>query len=211
MEATAIDLQMPSRVTLIEEAGVPESSDRLTRLLLTLLAASLGMTGGMAAVVALEYLQDRLAAPDDLVRRLGVRVLGALPLALRGTESAPAIVAERMDAVRTLIAGPAGPQVILVTSAMQHEGTTTVATQLAASFARSGDTTLLIDGDLRQPSIHSAFGLEPGAGLAELLRGEVAPAAAVQPTAVAGLSVITGGRCDYEAITACPGQPWRPW
>jgi succinoglycan biosynthesis transport protein ExoP len=202
LEATAIDLQMPSRVTLIEEAGVPESSDRLTRLVFTLVAASLGMTGGMAAVVAVEYVQDRLAAPDDLAGRLGVRVLGTLPLASRAAESATAIVAERMDAVRTLIAGPAGPQVILVTSAMQHEGTTTVATQLAASLARSGRRTLLIDGDLRQPSIHSALGLELVPGFAELLRGEVTPGVAVRPMAVNGLWAITGGRCDYEAITA---------
>ena len=202
LEATAIDLQMPSRVTLIEEAGVPESSDRLTRLVFTLVAASLGMTGGMAAVVAVEYVQDRLAAPDDLAGRLGVRVLGTLPLASRAAESATAIVAERMDAVRTLIAGPAGPQVILVTSAMQHEGTTTVAAQLAASFARAGRRTLLIDGDLRQPSIHAALGLGPEAGFAELLRGEVTPSVAVRPTAVDGLWAITGGRCDYAAITA---------
>ncbi len=202
LEATAIDLQMPSRVTLIEEAGVPESSDRLTRLVFTLVAASLGMTGGMAAVVAVEYVQDRLAAPDDLAGRLGVRVLGTLPLASRAAESATAIVAERMDAVRTLIAGPAGPQVILVTSAMQHEGTTTVATQLAASLARSGRRTLLIDGDLRQPSIHTALGLELVPGFAELLRGEVTPGVAVRPMAVNGLWAITGGRCDYEAITA---------
>ena len=202
LEATAIDLQMPSRVTLIEEAGVPESRDRLTRLLLTLVAATLGMAGGMSAVVAVDYLEDRLAVPDHLAQRLGVPVLGTLPRASRGPGSAAAIVAERMDAVRTLIAGPGGPRVILVTSAMQHEGTTTVATQLAASFARSGQRTLLIDGDLRQPSIHAALGLEPAAGFAELLRGEVSLATAVRPTAVDGLFAMTGGRCDYEAITA---------
>ncbi len=202
LEATAIDLQMPSRVTLIEEAGVPEASDRLTRLLLTLLAVSLGMAGGMAGVVGFEYFQDRLASPDDLARRLGIRVVGTLPRAAGGAGSVAALVAERMDAVRTLIADPAGPRVILVTSAMQHEGTTTVAVQLAASFARSGVKTLIIDGDLRQPSVHAPLGLEPEAGFAEVLRGEVEPAAAVRRTAVDGLWAITGGQCDYEAITA---------
>lgn len=203
LEATAIDLQMPSRVTLIEKAGVPESRDRLTRMLLTLIAASLGMAGGMATVVGYDYLEDRLAAPDEIAQRLGVPVLGTLPRASRGgAGSAAAIVAERMDAVRTLIAGPQGPHVILVTSAMQHEGTTTVATQLAASFARSGQRTLLIDGDLRQPSIHTALGLESAAGFAEFLRGELSLAAVVRPTFVDGLFAITGGRCDYDAITA---------
>lgn len=202
LEATAIDLQMPSRVTLIQEAGVPESSGRLTRLLLAVVAAGLGTAGGMAAVVAADYMEDRLAVPAHLTQRLGVPVLGTLPCASRRPGSAAAIVAERMDAVRTLIAGPSGPQVILVTSAMQHEGTTTVATQLAASFARSGQRTLLIDGDLRQPSIHAALGLDLAAGFAELLRGEVSLTSVVQPTGVDGLFALTGGRCDYAAITA---------
>ena len=202
LEATAIDLQMPSRVTLIEEAGVPESSDRLTRLLLTLVAAGLGLAGGMAGVVSVEYLQDRLSVPHDLAGRLGVRVLGTLPRVFRGHRAAAAIVAERMDAVRTLVSGPGGPRVILVTSAMQHEGTTTIAAQLAASFARSGQRTLLIDGDLRQPAVHTAVALDPAAGFAELLRGETSLATAVRPTAVDGLFAITGGRCDYAAVTA---------
>jgi polysaccharide biosynthesis transport protein len=93
LEATAIDLQMPSRVTLIEEAGLPESSDRLTRLLLTLVAAGLGLAGGMAGVVSVEYLQDRLSVPHDLAGRLGVRVLGTLPRVFRGHRAAAAIVA----------------------------------------------------------------------------------------------------------------------
>jgi capsular exopolysaccharide synthesis family protein len=92
--------------------------------------------------------------------------------------------------------------VILVTSAVEHEGKTTFASQLAASLARAGKRTLLLDGDLRHPNVHLALGLDLRVGLPELLRGEIVNDEAVQPTGVEGLFAVTGGACDYAAITA---------
>jgi capsular exopolysaccharide synthesis family protein len=92
--------------------------------------------------------------------------------------------------------------VVIVTSAGEHEGKTTFASQLAASYARSGKRTLLLDGDLRHPNVHVALGLDLRSGLPELLRGEITTDEAVQPTGVEGLFAITGGSCDYTAITA---------
>jgi capsular exopolysaccharide synthesis family protein len=92
--------------------------------------------------------------------------------------------------------------VILVTSAVEHEGKTTFAAQLAASLARSDKRTLLLDGDLRHPNVHLALELDLRAGLPELLRGEIGNDEAVQPTAIEGLFAVTGGTCDYAAITA---------
>jgi capsular exopolysaccharide synthesis family protein len=113
-------------------------------------------------------------------------------------------VAERVDGVRAVISqtGREVPKVILVTSAVEHEGKTTFASQLAASLARTGKRTLLLDGDLRHPNVHLALGLDLRAGLPELLRGEISNDEAVQPTGVEGLFAVTGGVCDYAAITA---------
>ena len=113
-------------------------------------------------------------------------------------------VAECVDGIRAVISqtGREAPKVILVTSAVEHEGKTTFAAQLAASLARSGKRTLLLDGDLRHPNAHLALGLDLRAGLPELLRGEISPDEAVQPTAIDGLFAVTGGVCDYAAITA---------
>jgi succinoglycan biosynthesis transport protein ExoP len=113
-------------------------------------------------------------------------------------------VAESVDGVRTIIAqtGREAPKVILVTSAMAHEGKTTFAAQFAASLARAGHRTLLLDGDLRHPNVHLALELDLRAGLPELLRGELAADEAVQPTGIEGLFAVTGGSCDYASITA---------
>jgi capsular exopolysaccharide synthesis family protein len=113
-------------------------------------------------------------------------------------------VAESVDGVRAIIAqtGRETPKVIVVTSAVEHEGKTTFAAQFAASLARAGNRTLIIDGDLRHPNMHLALELELRAGLPELLRGEIAPDEAVQPTSIEGLFAVTGGSCDYASITA---------
>jgi capsular exopolysaccharide synthesis family protein len=206
LESSAIDLNMPNRVTLIEPAGVPRGNDRLFRILLTLLAGAGGATLGCGVVVLSDYLRDRLNVVDDVSRRVGVRVLGTFPLASRlgKRQDQGTILAECGDSARTLIFqnGREAPKVILVTSAGEREGKTTTATQLAASLARADKRTLLVDGALRHPGAHLALGLELRAGLPELLRGELGNDEAIQPTSIEGLFAVTGGACDYAAISA---------
>ena len=202
LNATEIDISMPNRVELIEEASVPEGSDKLFRTMLTALAAGAGLVLGGGAVVALEYLRDRLSTSEEVPQRVGLRVIGTVPRITRRTN--PGTVAERVDGVRAVLSqtGREAPKVILVTSAVEHEGKTTFASQLAASLARAGKRTLLLDGDLRHPNVHLALGLDLRVGLPELLRGEIVNDEAVQPTGVEGLFAVTGGACDYAAITA---------
>jgi succinoglycan biosynthesis transport protein ExoP len=202
LNTSELDIQMPNRVELIEEASVPEGSDQLFRTMLTVLAAGAGLVLGGGSVVAFEYLRDRLSTSDEVTQRIGLRVVGTLPRITRKTN--PGHVAECVDGVRTLLmqTGREAPNVILVTSAVEHEGKTTFASQLAASLARSGKRTMLLDGDLRHPNVHLALGLDLRAGLPELLRGEITTDEAIQPTGVEGLFAVTGGVCDYAAITA---------
>jgi capsular exopolysaccharide synthesis family protein len=115
------------------------------------------------------------------------------------------VLAESLDSIRTMLlqqSRDVARQIILITSAGDREGKTTVASHLAASLARSGRRTLLIDGDLRSPTAHLVFGAADNPGLCEVLRGEVEFAAALQPTLVDGLMLIPGGQCDYTAIAA---------
>jgi len=206
LESSAIDLNMPNRVTLVEPASVPLGSDRLVRLMLTALAGMAGCALGGGAIVLREYLRDHLSVADDVPRRVGVRVLGTFPQVSRLRKRADfgEVMAECGDTIRTLVSqtGREPPQVILVTSAVEREGKTTSATQLAASLARSDKRTLLLDGDLRHPSAHLALGLDLRTGLPELLRGELTNDEAVQPTSIEGLFAVTGGACDYAAISA---------
>lgn len=205
LNATEIDVNMPNRVELIEEASPPEGSDDLFRTMLSALAAATGLVLGGGTIVLFEYLRDRVSTPDEVAQRVGLRVIGTVPRVSRSRKRPnDGHVSECVDGIRAVVSqtGREAPRVILVTSAVEHEGKTTFAAQLAASLARAGKRTLLLDGDLRHPNVHLALGLDLRAGLPEVLRGEVSADEAVQPTAIDGLFAVTGGSCDYAAITA---------
>jgi capsular exopolysaccharide synthesis family protein len=81
----------------------------------------------------------------------------------------------------------------MVVSSVQGEGKTTLAGQLASSLARVHRRTLLIDGDLRSPSLHQFFDQEPGPGFSELLSRSARPSEGVRPTNVEGLDFLPAG------------------
>jgi receptor protein-tyrosine kinase/non-specific protein-tyrosine kinase len=83
---------------------------------------------------------------------------------------------------------------ILVTSAVQHEGKSITALNLAISLAQEYDhTVLLIDADFRRPSIHRYLGIDHKKGFSDYLLGEARIDEVIIPTGIGRLSVITGG------------------
>ena len=211
LEATSLDLTAPPRVTLLEEAVVPGGNDTLKRLLLAAIAGLAGVTFGGGVVVALEYLRNRLGDAEEIPSRIGIRVIGTIPWvgkSRRGRANEYRL-AESVDSIRTLIlqGNREAARVILVTSAGDREGKSSVAANLAASIARSDHRTLLVEGSLRNPSVHAALQLDASTpGMAELLRGETTNNEVVQPTAIDGLFAVTSGAVDYDAITALSRQ-----
>ncbi|MSR25951.1 MAG: hypothetical protein EXS06_02880 [Planctomycetaceae bacterium] len=211
LEATSLDLTAPPRVTLLEEAVVPVGNDTMKRLLLALMAAGAGGSCGGALIVALEYMRNRLGDVEEIPSRIGVRAIGTIPWigkSRRGGANEYRL-AESVDSIRTLIlqANREVARIIMVTSAGEREAKSSLAANLAASIARSGHRTLLIEGSLRNPSVHAALQIDATTpGMAELLRGETTNNEVVQPTAIDGLFAVTAGAVDYDAITALSRQ-----
>jgi len=169
----------------------------------------------LAAVLLLVGLLHLLQAFDDTVKcredfdRLvrGLPLLGVVPSirgtkegefhieALSGATGTP--VVEAFRALRTTLQhnGAGKPsKVLLVTSSAPREGKTTLSSNLAASFARGGSRTLLIDGDLRRPRVHRATDGDNGIGLSSVLSGRATLAEAVAPsTAEPNLFVLPSG------------------
>ena len=113
------------------------------------------------------------------------------------------LLVESIDATRTMLLHASRAEsirVVAVTSAVKGEGKTSLASHLGASLARAGRRTLLIDGDLRSPSLHRLFDAVPGLGLCELIKGEVELEDVIQKTHAEGLDLITAGRCDPLAL-----------
>lgn len=203
-------------VQQLGQATVPQSKDYTTTAKVAG-AASIGMFALLLFGVALsEHRSRRANSADEVAVGLGIPTVGAVPLmsaaarqaALTATTprdvQAEGQLTESVDALRTLLLRSLGdgPQVVLITSAVQGEGKTSLASQLATSLARSWRKTLLIDGDLRKPAEHQVFNLPLEPGFSEVLRGEVEPGDAIKPTSLSRLWVMPAGQWDPHAQQA---------
>jgi capsular exopolysaccharide synthesis family protein len=186
---------------------------------------AIAIFGGMAGfgltclgIAYMEFCNRKLNGPADMDEGLGIRVVGTLPSlssrkALDPLHPVVAQLTDSIDGVRTILMHDSTSkrrQVVLVTSAATMEGRTTVASQLAASLARAGRRTLLIDGDLRRPALHALFDAPLEDGLCEVLRAEVDVADVIRPTHAEGLWLLTAGYCDVDAIHALATEQMQP-
>jgi Mrp family chromosome partitioning ATPase len=137
---------------------------------------------GIGAAFGLEMLDRRLIRVSTVESMYGAPVLAVLPHVRKPAPSRdghPVIPTAFVEAVRSLrinisMASPQrSARVLLVTSAVPGEGKSTVVRDLALVCAESGEAVLVIDADLRRPSIGKLFGVNPELGLAQVLRGEV--------------------------------------
>ena len=85
------------------------------------------------------------------------------------------------------------PRTVLVASGRPSEGKSTVAANYAVAVAQSGKSVILVDCDLRRPSQHRIFGIEPGAGLTDYLRDARLGLSVARPTRIENLRLVSSG------------------
>lgn len=105
-------------------------------------------------------------------------------------------IAEQYRTIRTNIefmAVDQAIQVILVTSATQSEGKSTTSSNLAVTYAQQGKKVLIVDTDMRRPTVHYTFKVANGLGLSSLLTRQAELEKAILPTKVDNLSILTAG------------------
>ncbi len=131
----------------------------------------------------------------------------------RFTNLFPGCLQKSIDGIRAILMHDSttqARQVVLVTSPASMEGCTTVASHLALSLTRAGRRTLLVDGDLREPSLHKLFGMPVEDGMCEVLRSEIDVAEVIRPTNTEGLWLMTAGQCDTDAVHALATDQLQP-
>ena len=162
---------------------------------------ALGLFLGIAMALLLEALDDTIRIPEDLTRDRDVRFLGIIPwtgedpkiVMLEAPKSPPAEAFRTARSNIRFASVDEPAQVIMLTSAGASEGKSMVLANLAVAYAQAGESVLIVDGDLRRPTQHKLFELDPSLGLTNVLVGEATLAQALQPTAIPNLRVLCSG------------------
>ena len=180
----------------------PYSPDAARVLALSLLIGGLLAIG---ALLLLEVLDARIATPEDFRERLDAPLLGVIPRSSAADPSAdladprsPMSEAYSSTQANIRFSTPEGaPQILAVTSTRAGEGKSTSVIALASIIARRGGTVVVVDGDLRRPSLHRRFGLPNQAGFSDLLTGGALDE--FKPSRIEAL--------DFDLVTSGPTPP----
>lgn len=165
--------------------------------------AAVGLLAGIVLVVLRKQLDSRIRHTSEVEKLTGSGVLGVIPKAptlqskRRGGLGELGTTAEAFRMLRTnlrYISTERPPRSLVITSAMQGEGKSTVAANLARVLSAAGQSVVLVDTDLRRPTVHETFELENLVGLTEVLTGQAPLASAIQQGDHKNLAVITSGR-----------------
>jgi capsular exopolysaccharide synthesis family protein len=179
-EASLARSLQTTNVAIVDKAEIPRRPvlPRKARNMLIGLVAGAALAFG--TVFGLEIFNTRLRSPEEVERHLHVSVLGVVPAVKLKEARRPLLLqsvetpqyAEQIHSLRTsVMMSPmfATSRVLLVTSAEPGEGKTQTAASLAMSIARLNQRVLLIDADLRKPSLHTLFNTDLSPGLGEML------------------------------------------
>ncbi len=219
-----------SNIRVVDPALIPTGPSRPNKSRNITLAVLVGLIGGMGLALLREYLDNTVKNPDDVESLSRLPSLAVVPafsgsdgdhrgrfqkllrgsgngfqerVALLSHSEPQSQISEAFRALRTsllLSQADRPPQVILVTSALPHEGKTTAAVNIGVTLAQLGDRTLLVDGDLRKPGISRALHMADGkhAGLSSYLAG------------VTSLDVVTVPHPLISNLHAIPTGPIPP-
>ncbi len=203
-----------NNVAIVDPAEVPNRPSSPRLVLNLALALILGCGLGVLAALALEQIDEAIVDPADIQKELGVPLLGSVPklregqpkdvLLDRKSELVDAYLAVQTNLQFTSDAGI--PRSIAVTSTRPAEGKSTTALALATTLARAHKRVILIDGDMRSPSVHHLIGTSHDRGLSNFLSGQNDIDALLVGAEALGFVVMTAGPIPPNAAELLTGD-----
>jgi len=203
-----------NNVFIVDKAVAPSSpsSPQLSRAIL--LSLALGLGAGLASAYVLEHLDDRVRSPEEVERASGLSTLGIIPRVSGATPIEVEVADPRSaisEAYRSLCTAlqfsteKGLPKTLLISSAGPAEGKSITAVAIARHFATLGLKVLLIDADLRNPSLHNKLGHDNAVGLSNYLTGNCTPPEAFQATDAKNMAFMASGPLPPNAADLLGG------
>lgn len=190
-----------NNISVVDRALAPTGPSSPKPLLNLAIALLLGLSVGAGVTLLLELLDESIRTPDDIVSKIGLSLIGAIPELEKGSTPLNALgdprsaFSEAYSSARTSLQFSTNeglPHSLLITSGRPSEGKSTTALALARSFAHLGLRVLLVDSDLRNPSLHRLLSLGNSVGFSNFLTGEDLDAV-VQSISEPAMTVVTCG------------------
>ena len=209
---TVTEDQAPVSLSVVQQAALPEGQSSPNVPLYLAAGLVVGVILGIGFAIVREMLNTRIDTTSDVRGILGSSAIGSIPDDQILLKQQPVVVAqpggpiaEEYRRVRTNISflktdRVAGEgQLIVISSVSPSEGKTTTAVNVAAALAEDGAKVLLIDADLRHPSVAKHLGIEGHAGLAHVLSGQMTPKDVVQSYWKPNLHILPAGKRPANA------------
>lgn len=201
-----------SHISVVDKAIAPRQKNSPKLLLNLIFGTFLGLLLGIAYAFLVEYLDDTISSADELEHLTKLPNLAIIPnmdkypkeeIGLLSYHEIHSYFAEAFRTFRTSIkflSEDADSKLIFITSSNANEGKSSSASNLASVYAQSGRSVLLIDADLRNPSVHKIFKEPQENGLSELLVGDAEPKDVIKTTSVPNLYLITAGKFTHDPV-----------
>jgi capsular exopolysaccharide synthesis family protein len=204
-EKLNLDVPKNSMVTIIDQAKPGKSPVRPNKTLNIILGLVIGLVVGVGLAFFIEYLDTSVKTIDDVERALQAPVLGVIPqnvgyLVDQGVESQHA---EAYRVLRTnLLFSRKDDRLntIVVVSAGAGEGKSTTVLNLATVFAQAGHRVLLVDSDLRRPTLHKALHASNSLGLTNYLLKQNSLEEVIQNTTIPTLQLMASGKLPSSSM-----------
>lgn len=166
--------------TIVDRAILSRTPSSPNLLLNVLLSIILGLLCAAVGVALKEVLDDAIRSPEDVEKKLGLPLLGLIPFCKGGDinrelDDRKSSISEAYRSLVTNLRYSTStglPRVLIITSARESEGKSTAARALAADIATLGKKVLLVDTDLRRPTLHHFLRDISNSGLTDILTGQ---------------------------------------